>query len=135
MLVYQHEGRQPWALRFYASGLVKEYSDSEMEFRGGEFVTRPIPLAWRKTAQLTPEELQQVIDTIRAVDFFQLPDRIGGPRPVDGMEFVWTACLDGQKKTVRAVGPQATDHPALYRLRVLVQEVLAQAAQRDSRQA
>jgi hypothetical protein len=133
LLEYRHEGNQAWAMRFYQDGLVKEYSDTRMEFKDGDFVTHEIPLAWRKLVSLDPAELAQVVEALRKADFFALPERIGGREVQDGTLFVWTAHLDGKSRTVEALGSAASAHPALKLLSTMVQEVTAQAFKRQAK--
>ena len=133
LLEYRQDGRKTWAIRFYRNGLVKEYTDSEMAFESGKIITNPKPLAWREIARLSPAELDKFLAAIRKVDFFSLPDKVGDSQRVsDASQSTWIVNLDGKKKTVQAAGSEASNHPALKMLREMVQEVTAEAFDRET---
>lgn len=133
LLEYRQGGRQTWAIRFYQNGLVKEYNDSAMAFEDGKIVTHSRPLAWREIAHLSPAELNKFVAALRKADFFSLPDKLGDPnRAKDAPQFTWIANLDGQHKTVLAVGEQASANPAIKLLREMIQEVTADAFDRQA---
>ena len=130
---YRQEGRKTWAIRFYRNGLVEQYNDSTMAFEGDQFVTHPLPLAWRKLTQLSPVELEKLITSLRQSGFFSLPAEVGDPKGVmDATQFTWKLNLDGQQKTVRAVGSQASTNPVLKLLSELFQNVTAEAFNRTA---
>ena len=133
LLEYRHEGRATWAVRFYRDGQVREYSDTRMEFKDGNFVSQTIPFAWRKLANLVPEELAKVTEALAQADFFALPEQLGDSEVKDGTTFVWMADLDGKTHTVKARGSGASAHPALKLLSQMVQEVTAMAFQREAK--
>jgi hypothetical protein len=133
LLECQQEGRKTWAIRFYQDGLVKEYSDTTMQFENDKIVTHTRPLAWRKLTQLSPAELEKFINGIRKADFFSLPQVVGDPHKVlDGTQFTWKVNLDKQQKTVLAYGSLASNHPSLKLLNELIQDVTADAFDRES---
>ena len=133
LLEYSLDGRQTWAYRFYQDGLVKEYSDSEMVFENGKVVTREVPLEWRKLTHLPAPELEKLVKTIRKVDFFSLPDKLGTVgRSSDAPVSTWSVHLDGKVKTVTAVGEDASSHPAIKALRELIQNVTAASFDSES---
>jgi hypothetical protein len=133
LLEYRQDGRKTWAIRFYQNGLVKEYNDSEMTFENGKIVTHTRPLAWREIARLSRAELDKFLAAIRKVDFFSLPDKVGdSQRMSDASQSTWIVNLDGQKKTVRAAGSEASTNPALKLLREMIQEVTADAFDREA---
>jgi hypothetical protein len=133
LLEYRQEGRKTWAIRFYRDGLVKQYSDSKMAFENDQIVTHSLPPAWRKLAQLSPAELEKLITALRQADFFSLPPEVGDPQGVmDATQFTWKLNLDGQQKTVRAVGSQASTNPVLKLLSELIQDVTADAFDRTA---
>ncbi len=133
LLEYRQEGRKTWAIRFYQNGLVKEYNDSEMAFEDGKIVTHSRPLAWREIAHLSPAELDKFLAAIRKADFFSLPEKVGKPAKImDGTASTWIVNLDGQHKTIQATGPEASNHPALKLLRETIQEVTADAFDRQA---
>jgi hypothetical protein len=133
LLEYRQDGRKTWAYRFYQNGLVQEYSDSEMVFEDGKIVTHSRPLAWRGIAHLSPVELDKVVVTLRQSDFFSLPGKVGDPTQImDGAQFTWTVNLDGQQKTVIATGAEASTNPAIKLLRDMIQEVTANAFNREA---
>jgi hypothetical protein len=133
LLEYRQGGRQTWAIRFYQNGLVKEYNDSEMTFEDGKIVTHPRPLAWREIARLSPAELDKFLAAIRKADFFFLAEKVGNPAQImDGSQSTWIVNLDGQHKTIQASGPEASNHPALKMLREMIQEVTADAFDRQA---
>jgi hypothetical protein len=133
LLEYRQAGRKTWAIRFYQDGLVKEYSDSEMVFEDEKIVTHSLPLAWRELARLTDVELGKLLAALRKVDFFSLPDQVGDPNQVsDGIRYTWTVHLDGKQKTVLAFGSQASSQPALKALGEMIQEVTADAFDRET---
>lgn len=133
LLEYRQEGRNTWAIRFYQDGLVKEYSDSEMAFENDKMVTHARPLAWRELARLSSSELEKLLADLKSVDFFSLPEQMGDPKRVkDGIQFTWTLKMGGQKKTVLAFGPEASTHPALKKLSGLIQDVTANAFDRET---
>jgi hypothetical protein len=132
LLEYRQDGRKTWAIRFYQNGLVKEYSNSEMVFENDQVVTRSRPLAWREIAHLSQAELEKLITRIRQVNFFTLPEKLGDPKRVmDGQQSTWIVNLDGQQKTVLAVEPEATSNPAIKELREMIQDVTADAFDRE----
>jgi hypothetical protein len=131
ILEFRQEGRKIWAIRFYQDGLVKEYSDSTMVYENDDFITRPIPLAWRKLTQLSAAELEKLTTTLRQSYFYALPTQVGDPEGImDATLYTWIVNLDGRKKTVHAVGSQASNHPLLKMLSELIQEVTADAFDR-----
>ena len=134
LLEYRHQGgRKTWAIRFYQNGLVKEHNDSEMTFENGKIVTHSIPLAWREIARLSPAELDKFLAAIRKADFFSLPEKVGKPAQImDGTESTWIVNLDGQSKTVLAAGAEASTNPAIKLLREMIQEVTADAFDRQA---
>jgi hypothetical protein len=133
LLECRQEGRKTWAIRFYQDGLVKEYSDSTMQFENDKVVTHSQPLAWRKLTQLSPAELEKFIKGIRQADFFSLPQVVGDPHKVlDGTQFTWKVNLDDQQKTVQAYGALASNHPSLKLLNELIQEITADAFDREA---
>ncbi len=132
LLEYRQEGRKTWAIRFYQNGLVKEYNDSEMAFEDGKIVTHSRPLAWREIARLSPDELEKFLAAIRKADFFSLPEKVGDSQRVsDASQSTWIVNLDGQHKTVQAAGSQASNNPALKLLREMIQEITADAFDRQ----
>jgi len=133
LLEYRQDGRKTWAVRFYLDGLVEEFSDSKMEYKRGKFTTHPIPLAWRVLTHLSPTELEKVVAALRRSDFLSLPEKLGdSTRVMDGTLSTWTVILDGQQKVVRATGAEATHYPAIKLLREMVQEVTADAFNREA---
>lgn len=133
LLEYRQEGRKTWAIRFYQDGLVKEYSDSEMVFENEKIVTHARTLAWRELARLTPAEMEKLLAALRKADFFSLPEQMGDPnRLKDGIRFTWKMNLDGQQKTVMAFGPEVSNSPALKLLGEMIQEVTADAFDREA---
>jgi len=133
ILEHRQEGRKTWAIQFYRDGLVKQYSDSKMEFENDQIVTHSLPPAWRKLAQLSPAELEKLTTALRQSDFFSLPPQVGDPKGVmDATWFTWMVNLDGQQKTVRAVGSQASTNPVLNILSELIQDVTADAFDRTA---
>ena len=133
LLEYRQDGRKTWAIRFFHSGVVREYSDSRMEFKNGEIVTRPMPLAWREIARLTAGEMDKLLATLRKANFFSLPGQVGDTKGImDATTFTWTVHMDGQEKTVTAAGSEASNHPALKLLREMIQEVTADAFDRQA---
>jgi hypothetical protein len=133
LLEYRQEGRKAWAIRFYEDGLVKEYSDSTMAFEDDQIVTHALPLAWRKLTRLSSTELEKLASALRQSGFFSLPQQVGDPKGVmDATWFTWMINLDGQKKTVQAVGSQASANPVLKMLSKLIQEVTADAFDRQA---
>jgi hypothetical protein len=133
LLEYRQEGRKTWAIQFYRDGLVKEYSDSSMAFENDKIVTHSRPLAWRELARLSPAELAKVLAALRKADFFSLPEQVGDPKRVkDGTQYTWMVNLEGQKKTVLAVGPEASANPGLKILGEMIQEVTADAFDRQA---
>jgi len=133
LLEYRQEGRKTWAIRFYRDGLVKEYSDSTMAFEDDKIVTHSLPPAWRKLTRLSPAELEKLLAALRQADFFLLAPEVGNPQGImDATQFTWKMNLDGQQKTVRAVGSQASTNPILKKLSELIQEVTADAFDRQA---
>jgi hypothetical protein len=133
LLEYRQEGRKIWAIRFYLDGLVQEYSDSTLAFEDDQVVTHTLPLAWRKMTHLSAVELEKLTTTLRQADFFSLPSQVGDPKGVmDATWFTWKVNLDGQEKTVQAVGPQASTNPVLKLLSELIQDVTADAFDRTA---
>jgi hypothetical protein len=133
LLEYRQEGRKTWAIRFYQNGLVKEYNDSEMTFEDGKIVTHSRPLAWREIARLSPAELDKFLAAIRKADFFSLPEKVGNPAKImDGTASTWIVNLDGQSKTVLAAGSEASTNPAIKLLREMIQQVTADAFDRQA---
>jgi hypothetical protein len=133
LLEYRQDGSKNWAIRFYQNGLVKQYSDSEMNFEDGKIVTHPLPPAWREIARLSPAELDKFLAAMRKADLFSLPEKIGHPnRIMDGVASTWIVNLDGQKKTIQATGPEASNNPALKLLREMIQEITADAFDRQA---
>jgi hypothetical protein len=136
LLEHRQKGRSPWGIRFYADGLVKEYSDQVMKFEGGEIVTHPQALAWRKLTRLAPAELEKLLAAVRQANFFTIPDQVGDPQRVrDGIPMTWTVNLDGHSKTVQGIGSEASDHPGLKRITDAIQEVTADAFDRETGEA
>jgi len=132
LIEYRQTGRKTWAIRIYQNGLVKEYTDSEMAFEDGKIVTHSRPLAWREIARLSSPELDKVFTALRKADFFSLPDKVGDPKRImDGSQSTWIVNLEGQQKTVLAAGAEATNNPALKLLREMIQEVTADAFDRE----
>ena len=133
LLECRQEGRKTWAIRFYRDGLVKEYNDSSMAFENDKIVTHSLPPAWRKLTHLSPTELDKLMAALRQADFFSLPPEVGDTKGVmDATHFTWKMNLDGQQKTVRAVGSQASTNPVLKLLSKLIQEVTADAFDRQA---
>jgi hypothetical protein len=133
LLEYRQEGRKDWAIRFYQNGVVKQYSDSEMTFENDKIVTHSLPPAWREIARLSPAEQDKFLAAIRKADLFSLPDKIGYPTRIkDGTESTWIVNLDGQKKTIQAAGPEASNNPALKLLREMIQDITADAFDRQA---
>ena len=133
LLEYRQDGSKNWAIRFYQNGLVKQYSDSEMTFEGGKIVTHSLAPAWREIAHLSPAELGKFLAALRKADLFSLPEKIGYPtRIMDGVASTWIVNLDGKKKTIQAAGPEASNNPALKLLRDMIQEVTADAFDRQA---
>ncbi|MGD0003982.1 MAG: hypothetical protein ABSE06_07120 [Anaerolineaceae bacterium] len=133
LLEYRQDGRKTWAIRFYQNGLVQEYSDSEMAFVDGKIVTHSRPMAWREIAHLSHTELEKVIVTLRQSDFFSLPGKVGDSRRImDGAQFTWTVNLDGQLKKVIATGEEASTNRTIKLLRDMIQEVTANAFDREA---
>jgi hypothetical protein len=133
LLEHRQEGRKTWAIRFYRDGLVKEFTDSRMEFENGQIVTHSLPLAWRKLTQLSPAELEKFIAVLREADFFSLPLEIGASNKVmDATHYIWMLNLDGKQKTVRALGSQAADNPILKKFSALIQDVTADSFHRTA---
>ena len=133
LLEYRQEGRKTWAIRFYKDGRVKEFSDSSMAFENDEIVTRLVPLAWREIARLSSAELTKFTTALRQAGLFSLPAQLGAiGRVKDGTQSTWIVNLDGQEKTVLAVEPEASEHPALKSLREMIQEITADAFDRDA---
>jgi hypothetical protein len=131
ILEYQQEGRKSWAIRFYQDGLVREFSDTRMDFENDQIVTRAQPPAWRDLARLSAAELDKLLDGLRGANLFSLPDQIGEPGAVkDATEYTWRVSLDGREKTLLVVGSYA-DQPALNHLSELIQEVTAEALFRE----
>lgn len=131
ILEYQQEGRKSWAVRFYQGGLVRELSDTRMEFENDQIVTRAQPLAWRDLTRLSATELDKLLSGLRGANLFSLPDQIGEPGAVkDATEYTWRVSLDGREKTLLVFGTYA-DQPALNRLSELIQEVMADALFRE----
>ena len=133
LLEYRQEGRKPWAIRFYRNGLVKEFSDSTMVFEDNQIVIHPLPLAWRNLTQLSTDELEKLTTALRQSGFFSLLQQVGDPiGMMDATWFTWMVNLDGQQKTVRAVGSQASTNPVLKILSELIQDVTADAFDRTA---
>jgi len=133
LLEYRQDGRKTWAIRFYQNGLVKEYSASAMAFEDGKIVTHPRPLTWRAIAHLSPAELDKFVATLRKADFFSLPEKLGdSTRVMDGSQSTWIVNLDGQQKTVIATGAEASTNPTIKLLRDMIQEVTADAFNRQA---
>lgn len=133
LLEYRQEGRKTWSMRFYQDGRVEEYSDEMVEFKDGQFITHAIPLEWRDVTVLVPVEMAKVNKALREADFFNLPAQFGDASQVkDGTVFTWTANLEGKSKTVRAVGGEAANHPALKQLSEMIQDVTADAFEREA---
>jgi hypothetical protein len=133
LLEYRQEGRKTWAIQFYQDGLVKEYSDTSMAFENDKIVTHSRPLAWRELVRLSPAELAKVLAALRKADFFSLPEQVGDPNRVkDGTRYTWIANLEGQKRTVRVVGPEASANPGLKILGEMIQQVTADAFDRQA---
>ena len=133
LLEYRQEGRKTWAIQFYQDGLVKEYSDSIMAFENDKIVTHSRPLAWREMTRLSPAELAKVVAALRKANFFSLPEQVGDPKRVkDGTQYTWTVNLEGQKRTVRAAGPEVSANPGLKILGEMIQEVTADAFDRQA---
>jgi hypothetical protein len=104
-----------------------------MAFENGEIVTHSRPLAWREIAHLSPAELDKFVSALRKADFFSLPEKVGdSTRIMDATQSTWMVNLDGKKKTVQAAGAEATSNPALKLLREMVQEVTADAFDREA---
>jgi hypothetical protein len=132
LLEYRQEGRKTWAIRFYQDGLVREYSDSKMTFENGKIVTHSRPLAWRKLTQLKPAEMEKVHAALRKADVFSLPEQVGDPKRLkDGTRYSWKVYLEGREKTVTAFGPEASNSPGLKLLGEMIQEVTADAFDRE----
>jgi hypothetical protein len=74
-----------------------------------------------------------LITALRQADFFSLPKEVGDPKGVmDATQFTWKMNLDGQQKTVWAVGSQASTNPILKKLSELIQDVTADAFDRTA---
>ena len=132
LLEYRQNGRKTWAIRFYQNGLVKEYNDSEMKFEGGKIVTHIRPLAWREVARLSSAELAKFIAALRKANLFSLPEKVGDSKQImDGTQSTWIVNLDSQHKTILATGAEATNNPALKLMREMIQEVTAEAFDRE----
>ena len=133
LLEYRQDGRKTWAVRFHQDGLVEEYSDSEMLYKRGKFITHSKPLAWRVLAHLSPSELEKVIAALRRSDFLSLPDKLGdSTRVMDGTTSTWTVNVENQQKIVRATGEEASNNPAIKLLREMIQAVTAEAFNREA---
>ena len=133
ILEYRQEGRQTWAIRFYQDGQVEEYNDTEMVFEDGKVISHSLPLAWRKLVRLSAAELKRVQDALRKADIFSLPEQIGDSRQAnDGILHVWSVYVDGQQKMVQAYDPEASSSPGLRLLASMVQEISADAFEREA---
>jgi hypothetical protein len=133
ILEYRQEGRLTWAIQFYRNGLVKEFSDSSMDFIEGQIVTLSKPLAWRNLAHLDSGEMKKLVEVMGKVDFFALPGKLGDAgRVKDGTRSTWTMNLEGKSKVVVAFGKEATSNEVLKTLREAIQAVTADAFKRRS---
>ncbi len=104
-----------------------------MAFEDGKIVTHSRPLAWRAIAHLSPAELDKVVTALRQADFFSLPENLGNStRVMDASHSTWTVNLGGQQKTVIATGAEASTNPAIKLLREMIQEVTADAFDREA---
>ena len=130
---YVRRAQGVWGTRVFADGLVEEYSDEEIDFsEAGQLIARAVPLAWRFRAQLTPAETQRLVNAIRQSLFFTLPVQFTTPPPaLDGATVVWSAALDGEQHEVTTRGHAQERHPTLEGLRVLFEELVADALNRD----
>lgn len=132
-LEYRVTAQRDWALRVYADGQVDEYSDERLEFVDGDFKPIALPLEWRGLTRLTAQEVGQLRDMVRQLDFFQLPERLdAGSAVLDGAAIAWTIELDGRRHRVSGRGPEAGRHPELEALRVTLERMTAEALQRDA---
>lgn len=132
-LEYRVTARRPWALRVYADGRVEEYSDERLEFIDGDFKPMAMPLEWRATTRLTSSETERLQNLVREVGFFQLPERAASDdRVSDGAVIEWLVELDGRRHQVRARGPEAGRLSELETLRLALEQMTAEAYQRDA---
>ncbi|MCJ7626634.1 MAG: hypothetical protein MUO76_24335 [Anaerolineaceae bacterium] len=133
LLEHSLEGREDWRVRIYCDGRVEEYSDRYMTYEEGEFITHQQRPKWRPLTTLSAEEMERLIGVLRSSDFFEMPDSLGDrDRILDGTLVTWSASLDGKKKTVTALGSQATHHPALKLLGETFDLISASAFKRDA---
>ena len=133
LLEHSLKGREDWQVRVYHDGRVEEHSDRYMTYEDGEFITHRQRPKWRPLTTLSAEELERLIGVLRSTDFFGMPNSLGDrARISDGTLVTWSANLDGKKKTVTAIGSQATHHPALKLLGETLDLINASAFDRDA---
>jgi hypothetical protein len=133
LLEHSLKGHEDWQVRIYRDGRVEEYSDRYMTYEDGEFITHRQRLKWRPLTTLSPEEMERLIGVLRSSNFFEMPDSLGDrARISDGTLATWSADLDGKRKTVTALGSQATNHPALKLLGETFDMITANAFRRDA---
>src|SRR5579859_1608191 len=125
-------GQRTWGTRLFADGRVEEYSNVGVVVRDdGNFAAHGQPLKWRRRAQLTPAEVQQLTQVIAGSDFFDLPAQLGAPGQVrDGSTIVWTLSAGGKQHEVTAYGPDQQSQPTLEKLRTTFEAMVTEALNR-----
>lgn len=120
----------PFIRRLSPDGTYWEYSAVEVSVVDGQIVSRAVEPRWRAEEQLEPAEVEQLSTLVRD-KFADLAEEYRPPGEVsDGFVVTWSACVDGEERTVVLRSVDGSQVPGLAEIGAAFENAVAQAAAR-----